>query len=292
MNTRFTILVLIMAFHIQLATAQSYSSQRTQYAAINIGLNGVLGGLGAVINKRPSEKFGKVLLKGFSQGCLGGAFVFLGKDLSYKVYERENVGYAWPARIISSIGNSIAQNSANNINFWENWHFNMGFVRLDFNVPDKKFQSRFLPVAAFGILKSTQYGRFNLGKSIAAGVPIFVNDTLIYNRRTESLARGVTTVTSIAVYNEDFYRAFSHELVHALQHENMVHLNSWATRLDSKLKSTYKFYNSASKYMYVDLNALQYAPFVVIDSERNWICRYIEREAEHYSLRTLLPDCN
>ena len=114
--------------------AQDFNKQRMEFAIANIGINGFVGGFGALTNKAKDEKGLKVFLKGFGQGCLGGTFQILGKELTHPISTRQELSYAWAARITNSIGNSITQNAASNINFWEKWHFNLGILRFDYQI--------------------------------------------------------------------------------------------------------------------------------------------------------------
>ena len=152
------ILCLIICSGIKL-DAQQFSKQRRTFAITNIGINGIVGGLGALVNKKGYEKPLKVFIKGFGQGCLGGTFQVLGKELTYQINLKENLSYAWPARITSAIGNSITQNAASNINFWEKWHLNLGVLRLDYQLKENKFQARIFTSAVFGTIMSSTLGK-------------------------------------------------------------------------------------------------------------------------------------
>ena len=72
--------------------AQDYNQQKRNFILANIGINGLAGGIGAAFNKKPDEKFFKVMAKGFGQGCLGGGFNALGKEITYQINVKENIG--------------------------------------------------------------------------------------------------------------------------------------------------------------------------------------------------------
>lgn len=95
-------ILLIMTF------VNSYTQQnKTEMALYNIGLGSFVGGIGAVINKNPNEKTGKVFLKGFLQGGLGGYLVYESKNFILKIPDNNKLEYAWGAKLINSMGSSI-----------------------------------------------------------------------------------------------------------------------------------------------------------------------------------------
>lgn len=72
-------------------SAQSLRSQNnyTEAALFNIGIGSVFSGIGAVINKDPQERFGKVLFKGMAQGALGGYLVFESKVIAGRIAKQK-----------------------------------------------------------------------------------------------------------------------------------------------------------------------------------------------------------
>ena len=187
--TKAILLILSFALMTNL-NAQDFNKQRRKFAFTNIGINGIVGGFGALVNKRKGEKKIKVFLKGFGQGCLGGTVQILGKELTYQIYAKEKLSYAWAARITNSIGNSITQNAASNINFWERWHFNMGILRFDYQIKDKNFKVRLFPSSIFGTIVTANQGKLNLKKTLQTGI-------MIYERN--GFEGGIGMVSSIVI---------------------------------------------------------------------------------------------
>lgn len=286
------LLLIIFSFQIQLS-AQTFKKQRREFVITNIGINGLVGGFGALTNKKKNEKHFKVFLKGFGQGCLGGTFQLLGKDLTYKINSRENLSYAWAARITNSIGNSITQNAANNINFWERWHFNLGILRLDYQLENNKFQARLFPSSIYGTIVSARQAKLNLKKTLQTGIMIYERDGRV--SALGQTARGLGFVSSIAVdknvTGKDYYDLMAHEVVHILQYDNMVWINPFLNRIDHKLKETSNIYQKASKLIYFDINGLTILGLYMLQINRPWECRFIEREADHFSRRINWPKC-
>jgi len=273
--------------------AQNYQDQKTRFVLTNIGVNGIAGGIGAVINKKPDEKFGRVLLKGFGQGCLGGGFNVLGKEITYQINVKENIGYAWPARITNAIGSSITQNAAANRDFWERWHFNLGPVRLEYRIPEKKFQARVFASAVYGTTFMAVNGKLNLEKSIKTGVMFFErsDDFTLYGDK----APGIMVAPAIGVSKQHsgsyYHYLVAHEVMHILQFDQLSSLNSFTDRVDAKLKSDFNFYDKASKYFYLDLNGLTMLGLYMTQINQSWQCRYFEREADVFSNRRVYPKC-
>ena len=274
------------------ANSQNYKNQRLKYAVFNIGLNALVGGTGALVNKRQNEKALNVFFKGFRHGALGGTFTYLGKDLTYQIANKQNLNYAWFAKMSNSIGASITQNASNNLPFWEQWHFNLGFFRFDYNAKQKAFQARIQTSTLVGFAMLSSQGKFNLKNSIAMGTFIFENDGPVSALRVPASGYGITT--SIAYSNRviDFYDLMAHEMMHIIQYESFVHVNPYFTKLDKNLKSKSSLYNNLSKYIYFDWNGPTLYGLYQLQINNEWICRHLEREAENFAERRLLPYCN
>lgn len=288
------IVILILLFSIVAKlNAQNFNEQRREFTIANIGINGVVGGVGALVNKRKGEKGLKVFWKGFGQGCLGGAFQILGKELTYQISSKEELSYAWAARITNSVGNSITQNAASNINFWEKWHFNLGILRFDYEIAGNKFRARLFPSSIYGTIVTARQGKLNLKRTLQTGIMIYERNG--YVQLFGGPADGVGVVSSIAVNKNivggGYYDLMAHEVLHILQYDNLVWGNSLLIRLDNKLKNSSKLYQKASKFIYFDLNGLTILGLYLAQINRPWECRYIEREADHYSRRVHWPSC-
>lgn len=111
----------IIAFVIIFLVSKNSISQenKTEMAFYNIGLGSFVGGIGAIINKKPNEKTGKVFLKGLWQGGLGGYFVYESKNFLLKIPKHNKLEYSWGAKFINSIGTSIIENASLNKDFWD-----------------------------------------------------------------------------------------------------------------------------------------------------------------------------
>ena len=59
------------------AQSNNFQSERTKMAAFNIGINGLFGGIGSLINNNDKETNFKTFLNGFYKGAIGGLLVIL-----------------------------------------------------------------------------------------------------------------------------------------------------------------------------------------------------------------------
>ncbi len=91
---KFLFTLLIFSF---LILSKDIKAQNNDFQAgiYNIGIGSVLGGVGAIIHKRPEENFGKTLLKGMVQGALGGYLIFESKRLVRNFAETGSYNYVW-----------------------------------------------------------------------------------------------------------------------------------------------------------------------------------------------------
>jgi len=294
MNKLIITLIIVLLIYAD-GTAQSFKRQKTGFVISNIGINGLVGGLGAIANKKKGEKTHKVFLKGFSQGCLGGTISHFGRELTYPIGNRERLEYAWLARFTNSVGASITQNAASNINFWEHWHFNLGLVRMDYDIKDKKFQARVFPSAVAGAIMIGRRGKFNLKRSLQTGIMIFERDGLLPGIDGFDYD-GLGYISSIGmntnITGNSYYRLMAHETMHILQYDSRIWINPFLNKTNQRLKSKSKLYNSLGKYIYFDFNGIVLYGTSLIQLNQPWICRYIEREADHYSRQYTLPKCN
>lgn len=226
----------------------------------NVGIGSVVGGVGAVINKKPNEKFGKTLLKGLGQGALGGYLVFESKRLIREFAKSGNYGYVWPSKIVNSAGTSIIENAAANRDFWTRWHINIGFNRFEISTENNvKFKYRIMPFALAGAFSSLISGKFNPELSLKTGTPIFTTNSLQKGGYENFIVYGTTplfTNSLLILNNENGLEALPHEIIHTFQYESFSFINSFLEKpINTKLnKSDYlKWY---TKIFYTDFNYL------------------------------------
>jgi len=167
--------ILIWMVFLLVNQAQAQHKNNFEAGLYNIGFGGIIGGIGAVINKKPRQKTGKVFLKGLYQGALGGYLLFESKRLVGKFSETGNYGYIWPSKLVNSAGVSIIENAAANRNLWEQWHINFGFNRFEFYTKDKfKISYKIMPFAFSNVIYGFTQGKMSIKESLKTGSFVFL----------------------------------------------------------------------------------------------------------------------
>ncbi|MEM1124329.1 MAG: hypothetical protein AAGJ18_28080, partial [Bacteroidota bacterium] len=137
-------------------------------------------------------------------------------------------------------------------------------------------------------------GKLNLKQTLQTGIFIFESEDSVWALGRN--ARGAAYFSSIAlnkrVKGREYYELITHEMVHVLQYENIVWVNPLLSRFDHNLKEHKKTYQKLSDYIYFDLNGLTMFGFYLMQLNRPWECRFIEREADLYGKRIVWPKCN
>lgn len=226
----------------------------------NIGLGAVVGGLGALINKKPEEKTGKVFLKGLYQGAFGGYLVFESKRLVGKFAETNNYAYVWPSKLVNSAGASIIENAALNTNFWEVWHLNIGFNRLQFYTKDKfKVDYRIMPFSLGATVYGFTQGDLDFITSLKTGNFVFAVNK--FRGDNSEFIIGGLAIANVFLYkrNLDFFllkEIIAHEIIHVYQYEGLSGFNSYLNNFTQKLNIKNNTINNYHKIFYTDFNYL------------------------------------
>ena len=285
MNNKLIIAILIFALN-------NYSlSQNTkqEFGLYNIGLGSIVGGIGAIINKKPDEKTGKVFLKGMWQVALGGAVVYQSKLLVGQIAEKQDFAYAWPASLTNSIGNSIIENACLNKNFYEQINFNVGFNRFEiYPTNNFKLKYKIMPVSLVLLGYVAVQSKFEPEISMKTGQFVFSNS----NFRLQNIDnyRGFT-LGNIISFNPKFVEStstFSHEMIQVFQYYEYNFLSKLTKKPIDNLFKNSKFYNNASKFICSDaegallLRTLYKSEFKTGSKERYYE-NFFEREAGVYS---------
>lgn len=187
--------VVIIVFNVFPIKGQSNDMEAALY---NVGIGTLFSTIGAVINKKPNEPIGKVIKKSVWQGALGGYITFESKRILREAQQQNKLEYIWTAKLANSIGISIKENAALNKDFWEKWHLNIGFNRLEFNFKDSfSVNYKLLPVAFIYTADAFVRHKFELAKSIHAGEFVFSHQNNNYPV--------ASTYAGIILYNRDYY---------------------------------------------------------------------------------------
>lgn len=262
------------------------AQNNTKAAIYNIGFGGLTGGIGSILNKSEHEKTGKVFVKGFYQGCLGGAMIYGSKRYVLTLNQQEKKQNLWTAKLIHNLGTSIVENATINRNFWEKWHLNIGFNRLEYDFKaENKLKYKVLPTAFVGtIISISESKRFDVRKSLQTLTPIF----LITENKNP-----VTYINSVVFNNEVSYqKSISHEMIHIFQYEEFLSLNQYFSPVKKRWQQKNNFINKISNWVYVDIPSSTLLRGLYLLENHNRSCyydNYFEQEANFYSNKTICP---
>lgn len=227
-------------------------SNNTEALLYNIGIGSFFSGIGAVINKDPEEKIGKVFFKGMAQGALGGYLVYESKMLVGKIPKNGKLEINWAAKFVNSAGISIIENSFLNRSFWEQWNLNIGFSRIEFHVKNKlKVKYNIMPVALLLTGYSAIDNKFEFKKSLRKGVFIFSNNRL--EPRFAGRAIGTAVTLNDRFLNDS--QTLSHELIHVYQYHDFNFINSLFRKEIDKINNSSQFFRNIEKFIYYDIQA-------------------------------------
>ena len=258
-------------------------SNDTEMALYNVGFASVFSGVGALINKKPDEKWHKVLLKGIAQGVAGGYLIFESKRLIGKIESKRAWEYSWYAKFVNSAGTSIVENAASNRNFYDVWHFNIGFNRLELDTRDQlKLKYKLMPVSFFITAYSAIRWDFEWERTLQTGEFIFSGDVLNDFNYNGFVLGNISVFDKNKINN---YDTFSHEFIHIYQYYDFNVFNTYLTTTLKKFRFNSKTFDKLSNYLYYDLQASVLEPLYFLQNQ-NIDCYYdnfFENEAGYYS---------
>ena len=259
----------------------------TDAALYNVASHAVMGGIGALINKKPDEKGGKVLLKGMYQGALGGYLAFESKRLVREFSRTGNYAYLWPSKLVNTAGNSITYNAASNRNFWERWHIDYGFSYLEYDFKrEKRLRYRVLPFALYGNISGFATAKFDLRRTLYTGQ--FVFEDRGFNTTDNELsgkARPNTIYFDTNLRDIKIKEVIAHELTHVYQFNHFFAANAYLNGPMAKWDQKSSFLRGYHKVFKTDFNV----PLLrgLYSLERSFGGDYedlfFEREAFYYS---------
>ncbi|GAB5527638.1 MAG: hypothetical protein Roseis2KO_55100 [Roseivirga sp.] len=256
-------------------------------ALYNVGLNGLIGGLGSLINQKDRDADFETFARGFYKGAAGGYLSHIGFTMTHRISKKENIAFAWPARLVNSLGSSMVQNAAENRKMFERLHFNLLLTRLEYNTQQRKFKIRLFTSSLYGLAVVGRGARFDLGKTLKSGIFYFESE----GRFSSSLGSGRATgqVSSIGMRADltgsEFYDVFAEEVAHIIQYDRKVGGNAFAQGWDANLKESSQFYRGLAKYVYFDLNGpIFWLAYKIEDSTQ---CHFFEQEAVNYANKRL-----
>lgn len=279
--------LLLLGFCLPKLKAQNIEAKVIAY---NTLVGGISGGIGALLNKKKEQKWHKALVKGFITGLGGGAVVYAGKKINILVAQKQNTAYAWVSRAVFSAGNSIVENAAANRDFWSQWHYDVGFMRLEFKTNGPfSFTPRFMPSAFGGIVFMAFNGKFDPVTSLRSGTVTFRADRIRYapSLLASTASNGFLFVDTLN-RSQHFYDTYAHEMVHAFQFQEFSGVNNFFNPLSGKWKTNSSSFRKISKWVYGDLNyELMLGNYFIVQRgfRGQLYCKnYLENEAEFLSV--------
>lgn len=279
----FLILILLYGNHVK---AQANDTEAALY---NVGFGAVFSSLGAVINKSPEEPVGKVIKKALWQGALGGYLTFESKRLLREAQRHQKWEYVWGAKLVNAAGTSIKENAALNKDFWEKWHINFGFNRIEFSAKDKfEVRYRLLPVAFIYTMDAFFRYDFDFKQSFRTGEFVF---SFAGDRNS---SHGFVTAGYMALNSNylnkfsakgEIFRLTTHEIVHLYQSNDFSIFNAFMHKPMerwSKQQKTVKWINT---YLYPEYHYLILRPAYLLEEARAkaYYDNFFEHEAGYYS---------
>src|SRR5690554_1941072 len=236
---------LIILFSSNLTYPQANDTEAMLY---NVGFGGISGAVGAMINKKENEKLGKAALKGFLQGSLGGYVTFESKRILREANNNNDWKLNWSAKIVNAGGTSIKENAALNQDFWNKWHLNIGFNRIEFNTKDKfSVNYKISPFAVAYITDAFFRFDFDPKNSLKYGEFIFKSDYLN--------GYAGTALPNYLVYLKDtpsYNNIIAHEIIHLYQSNDFSVFNTYYQKPLNNWKQKSKTINTLDKFLYVE----------------------------------------
>lgn len=278
----------IIIFLISFCTLfDSYSQNNdTQAAVYNVALGSVFSGVGALINKKPNDKWHKTLLKGMGQGAVGGYVIFESKRMLRNVQEKKKWEYSWASKFINATGTSIVENASSNRPFASQWHMNFGFLRLELETKEKiKLKPKIMPIALTKFIIIAINNKFEFKRSSQTGEFIFSTT----NKKMFGDFSGYSTGSSILLANSEVMsrKTLSHEIIHNYQHQDYNFVNTYLNKPFEKLNEKSKTFNTLNKYFYWDLQNIVLYGLNLFENRNYDINKYydnfLEHEAGYYS---------
>lgn len=282
---KFKLIAFIISFFcIYENNAQNNDSQAAVY---NVALGSVFSGIGAIINKKPTDKWHKTLLKGMGQGAMGGLVIFESKRMLRNVQERKKWEYAWAAKFINATGTSIVENASSNRPFASQWHINFGFLRVELHTKEKfKIKPKIMPIALTRLFIIGINNKFEFKRSLQTGELFFsTNNLKLLGDDNIALSTG----NGILIKDSSFLskKTSTHEIIHNYQYNDYNFVNTYLNKPFDKLCATSKTFNSINKFVYWDLQVIPIWGLYLYENRNYDINKYydnfFEHEAGYYS---------
>jgi hypothetical protein len=274
-------------------TAQSFHQQSRQIFAYNILLNGLVGGIGGVINKSKGEKVLGAFGRNFLKGSLGGLITYTAK---YEVYQLRNPEKYWVApldRAFYYIGNSFVYNASLNRGLFSAYRCQFYLFNIDIHFKGKcRVFPRISVLSAASAATLFLVGdHLNLKNSFKYGL-FYFNENKKNNSTRYGL--GLNNAIEITQYPTDEhgkmriewrYETIAHEMVHTFQFPDYISISNYMKKSFQGIKSKER-YKKWSRYFYLDG---PFFPLLYVIYPKPYDQIFYEYEANHFSTREFVP---
>jgi hypothetical protein len=287
------LIALLFCYNLNVSYSQNFQSQRNEVLAYNILTNGIISGIGGVINKKKGEKFFPVFLKSFGKGSLGGLIKYSAKNQLY--YQRsETFSFLAPInRAYFFLGHSIALNGSRNIGMLDDYHCNFYGINFNYKYKEKqgnRFSARLsLATMASVITIAADKNKLDFYRSLKYGQ--FYFDLSPNSKLSGPPTRSFSGFNSFAIERINGranYDVIPHELVHTYQSYDFYSISSFYEKPLKKLLNKSSFYNKAIKYVDFDYEPLIFGALYLAQPKPTYFRNFFEFEAEHFSRRRFI----
>ncbi|WP_299102443.1 hypothetical protein [uncultured Winogradskyella sp.] len=279
-NLILTFLLILISF-----TTKAQAND-TEAALYNVGFGAVFGTVGAIINKSPDEPLGKVIKKSLWQGALGGYITFESKRVLREARRQEQWEYFWMAKLINAAGTSIKENTALNKNFYEKWHLNIGFSRLEFNTKDEfSVKYKLMPVAFVYNVDALFRYKFELKHSLRVGEFVYSINRRLENSNYDEIVASATA--GYMVFNKSYLNQIDinvHEIIHLYQSNDFSIFNTYLNKPLTKWSAENKTVKWLNEHLYTEYHYLILRPLYIFEANKaeTHYDNIFEHEAQYY----------
>ena len=285
----------------QKTIGQTYRSQQNQILAYNIISNGLMGGIGGMINRAPNEKWHKAFLKNFGKGCLGGLVKYSAKSQTYYLRDPRNEYLALPNRLFFFAGHSMVMNASKNKGLFDTYHCNLLGVDMRWNIKNKEaeqkaFQARISLMTLGDVISTHAYGgKLDIYKSLEMGFFYFTMNRANLDRMVgeyNAAGTGFNTITFLDDKTNPWqvYHYIPHEMVHLYQSYDFYPItNFYYSRFIEKKLSKKEWYKKYKRVFVTDLDMLYFGVSYLLQPQPLHYRNFFEFEAEHFHSRNIVP---
>jgi hypothetical protein len=229
---------------------------------------------------------GKIIKKSLWQGALGGYITFESKRMLRAAQQQHKWEYVWAAKLANAMGTSVKENAALNRDFWEKWHLNIGFNRLEFTTKDNfSVHYKFMPVAFVFAVDALARHQFEWKKSWQTGEFVFSTAQI---KNNEFINVGASAFPGLILFEKSVLndiQLYTHEIVHLYQSNDFSVMNTYVHKTLKKGASKSKPLKWVHKYMYPEFHYLILRPAYLWENKsiQNYYDNFFEHEAGYYS---------